>query len=905
MEWKSLQQSELSKETYEQWKNQGLFSKGYGIITGKIRRGKYKEKYLTCIDIDNKQGIKEFLLHFSEFKSLDKLAKKTLVVQHKDALEEKAHIYFITEISLSKRTGFISARKIIDNNNIIPLIEIKSDSSTFMIGPGCLHKNGHRYEVRGTSEIKVLDKEKSAKLENALDEIYVKFGKSNNQNGLIPIDNLFQNDFVVEEGNNRHLALLRVCESLIKRLKGLCEEKEIKELASNWNTEHCNPPLDDEEFEKQWKDAKKFLVKENNNKISNQSVTRNNKQYEIEKGEEEEGEENKGSSNIEELLESVYQRCNEIFFDQYHILHASIQVNEHFEVMSFDSKRFESIILSEYYERTKLLLPKEKLSGIISLIKSKAEINCNIAIKNLSLRVAKVLTTIAYDDNCNNNDDNDNVKNDICYYYDLANSKWQVIKITSEGWEIVTGNQNAIFTRYRNNLSQVIPNRDYPKDTTIDNFLNLFNVSDRKNKLLLLVYIVTLFIPEISKPILILRGSKGAAKTTAFELIKKVADPSDVDTLFFPKEVKDLIQIMSHNHVSYFDNISSISDDLSDILCRAVTGTGFSKRKLYSDDEDISYNFKRAIGINGINLASVRPDFLDRSLIIELERISNDKRRKDEDIKKDFKRLLPDVLGWIFDVLVKFLKYRKGNLEKVNLKELPRMAEFAENGEIISRCIGYMDNEFMDAYFKNIETQNEEVIDSSIVAEVLIGFMEDKDIWKGSATQLHSILTSFAEDKVERVTRSKEWPNAANSLSRKINELIPTIKEKGIEINHTYDNKRKSKIINLKNMEKIPSLSSYRSDLGNELDNNTNTQNTIPIKQNNNGHLEQVISNEKVDHRFDIFNNDVDSLMSSEPIIGYKHPLYYCKQHPNVQNIHFDEIKRHLELSDEHQCRQS
>jgi hypothetical protein len=42
--------------------------------------------------------------------------------------------------------------------------------------------------------------------------------------------------------------------------------------------------------------------------------------------------------------------------------------------------------------------------------------------------------------------------------------------------------------------------------------------------------------------------------------------------------------------------------------------------------------------INLINLVSVKPDFLDRSLIIELERITKDKRRKDEDIKPEFNK---------------------------------------------------------------------------------------------------------------------------------------------------------------------------------------------------------------------------------------------------------------------------
>ena len=65
---------------------------------------------------------------------------------------------------------------------------------------------------------------------------------------------------------------------------------------------------------------------------------------------------------------------------------------------------------------------------------------------------------------------------------------------------------------------------------------------------------------------------------------------------------------------------------ISDQLCRAVTGSGFTKRELYSDDNDIIYNFRRCLGFNGINLAATKADLLDRGIIMALERIPESKR---------------------------------------------------------------------------------------------------------------------------------------------------------------------------------------------------------------------------------------------------------------------------------------
>ena len=82
------------------------------------------------------------------------------------------------------------------------------------------------------------------------------------------------------------------------------------------------------------------------------------------------------------------------------------------------------------------------------------------------------------------------------------------------------------------------------------------------------------------------------------------------------------------------------------------------------------------------------------------------------------------------------------------------MAEFGDYGEIISRCIGCEENEFISAYFENIQIQNDEVIESSIVANTVVEFMEKRYEWEGSATELYSVLTSIVVDKNERLARS-------------------------------------------------------------------------------------------------------------------------------------------------------
>jgi energy-coupling factor transporter ATP-binding protein EcfA2 len=217
--------------------------------------------------------------------------------------------------------------------------------------------------------------------------------------------------------------------------------------------------------------------------------------------------------------------------------------------------------------------------------------------------------------------------------------------------------------------------RDYPPDI-FDEFINLLNIKDDDNKLLLKCYIMALLIPEIPKPILMLHGEQGSAKSTLLELIKMLVDPSIIRTLAFSRDNNELVQKLSHNYISYFDNVSEIKDWISDQLCRAVTGSGFSKRQLYTDDDDIIYNFKGCLGFNGINLGATKADLLDRGIIIQLERITEEKRRKLEDIWSEFERIRSSLFGNIFDILVKVLQRKSEG--GIKLDGHPRMADFAE-----------------------------------------------------------------------------------------------------------------------------------------------------------------------------------------------------------------------------------
>ena len=244
---------------------------------------------------------------------------------------------------------------------------------------------------------------------------------------------------------------------------------------------------------------------------------------------------------------------------------------------------------------------------------------------------------------------------------------------------------------------------------------------------------------------------------------------------------------LSHNYVAYYDNVSELPDWLSDALCRAITGTGFSKRELYTDDDDIIYQFLRCIGFNGINLAASKSDLLDRGIILGLQRL-DDKKKKIRELKgeilPEFKKILPNLLGYIFDVLVKVLKVM--NNGGVEIKTKSRMADFEKYAEVISRCMGYEPMRFINAYHENKKLRTDNVLETSPVARAMIDFMESREKWRGTAPELLAELESVASKLKINTQRERLWPRAANVLTRRLNEIKSNLEEVGISI---YDSK--------------------------------------------------------------------------------------------------------------------
>lgn len=468
-------------------------------------------------------------------------------------------------------------------------------------------------------------------------------------------------------------------------------------------------------------------------------------------------------NQAEILLEIVDKKENvTLFHDDKKDAYISLRIGGHKQILAMKSKAVRRWLVKEFWQgKKKKAINAESVKNAIAVLEGRA---CyDGPLYELHNRLAWS-------------------KGDL--WYDLTNDQWQAIKINDKGWEVVD-EPPILFARYPHSQAQVIP---ASKGGDINLIFKYINISNPESKLLLLVYLISCFIPDFPHPILVIFGPQGSAKSTLSRLLRRIVDPSLIEVASMPDNQKELVQVLAHHAFLFFDNVSYVSEVVSDILCKAVTGSGFVKRELYTDDEDVIYRFKRCIGINGINLVSTRPDLLDRSLLLELDRIEDEQRKTDQEIMDDFEQDLPLILGGIFDVLVKTLQIKP----TIKLTDSPRMADFALWGSAISEVIEATQEAFLNAYQNNIAKQTETILNENMVAMVLMAFIEDCSThkWEGTMSELLYKLDKHAPF-VNININDKYWPKAPNVLSRTLNVLKITLRSADISIVISAGQKRK------------------------------------------------------------------------------------------------------------------
>lgn len=462
-----------------------------------------------------------------------------------------------------------------------------------------------------------------------------------------------------------------------------------------------------------------------------------------------------------ELMQLVTSNSEiELFRDNYGNGHARVVVDEHKEIIACKGTRFRQWLNHRYLEKFGNIADPSALAAAINAIESTAIFKGKEY--KLYNRLAKVGDTV---------------------WLDLADARNRAVRITPTGWDIVD-EPPILFRRHAHQKEQVEPERG----GDINKLFDFINVTEADQKLLLLVYLVSCFIPDFPHALLYIHGQQGSSKSTLCKILRRLVDPSRIEVLHMPKDERELKLQLFRHHLIFYDNVDKISDAISAVLCIGVTGGSSSERLYFTNGEDFLFDFQLNISLNGINISAVKPDLLERSLLFGLNPVEENKRRDEAEIYAGFEAERPKILGAILDTVVKALAIRPG----VNLVKKPRMADFAIWGIAISEALGHTKELFLEVYGAKIREQSEEALVESVEATALLVFMKDKTIWKGTAQELLNefIFLDFEngdDDQHQRVN-AQQLPKQPQILMRELNTLKPNLLKIGIKIDSDREN---------------------------------------------------------------------------------------------------------------------
>jgi hypothetical protein len=380
-------------------------------------------------------------------------------------------------------------------------------------------------------------------------------------------------------------------------------------------------------------------------------------------------------------------------------------------------------------------------------------------------------------------------------YLDLADEQWRAVEVDADGWRVIT-NPPVRFKR----AAGMLPLPEPDPQGRVDLLRELVRLDDAQWALLA-GWMLGALHPEGPYPVLVLHGEQGTGKSSTARMIRALLDPSEADTRTSPRDERDLMIAANNGWVVNLDNLSEIAPWLSDALCRLSTGGGFTTRELYTDDSEVLFAAKRPVVLNGIAQVAVRPDLLNRSVLVELATIAEEERRPERDLWRRFHEVRPAILGGLLTAAAQAMARQ----HTVTPTTLPRMADFAIWVMAGEEALGMRPGEFAAAYGANRTDAVEMAVEASPIGAALLRLLEKAPTWTGTASELLETLAAVASE-VER--RQPGWPTSATKVGMAVRRLAPALRGLGYVVRNDRKGPGRQRIIELeKRCKKVSMVS--------------------------------------------------------------------------------------------------
>lgn len=366
-------------------------------------------------------------------------------------------------------------------------------------------------------------------------------------------------------------------------------------------------------------------------------------------------------------------------------------------------------------------------------------------------------------------------------YLDLATPRGELVEITESGWKVVQ-TSDVLFVHPRGQLPLPLPQGG---NTALKALAPLVNAEGDE----LVLYVAALFgtlMPSGPYPVLVISGQQGSGKSWATQTFKSIVDPTTTPLRTCPTKADDCAIAASGQHVVAFNNLSKVPPWLSDLLCSLNSGGSHAGRKLYTNYDESRLTVARPIVLNGIVDVATRSDLLDRGVLIRLQPLKG--CTTEDDLRGWFRGLHPFILGGLLDAAVVALRHRHD--PEYQLREKPRMADFAQWVVEGEESLGIQKGSFMRAYAENRSSASQIATEEqSELVDALERFLAPQPAWTGSISELYAKMRGQVVANTISRNVPSWFPGNVRVLSDALSRLAPDLERaRGIGISRRRSN---------------------------------------------------------------------------------------------------------------------
>ena len=430
------------------------------------------------------------------------------------------------------------------------------------------------------------------------------------------------------------------------------------------------------------------------------------------------------------------------------------------EAMPVDTEAFRSRVSAAFHARTKGLLPKARLEDGLHVV---------VGEQALPTRIAPIRTAW----------------HEGAILIDLADTEGRVIEVSADRLRAM----ESPIAFLRPDGTRPLPFPVFPQDVlacraTLGEWRALLDCREEVSWASALGWALAAMRPMqgpdgslAEYPILRIKAPEGSGKTTRARNLRNAIDPREPSVVALPRDTQDLAIVSENVHVLALDNLSRISGDMSDALCRTATGDGYQTRSLYTNRDLAVFTSSKPVVVTSICDVMQSPDLLDRTLVTQVQK--PERRRKKEELDAAFRALHPRLLGALCYLLRQALRERVEAPDDIRMQAAAAFAAGAE------QAAGLQPDSIFAAY-RAARDENREVSKSDPLVVALLSMVPVGESRSWSVPDWLDRLTDEVcdvDDRGKRIRRPpKGWPETGRALRAAMDRLRATLGELGVTI---------------------------------------------------------------------------------------------------------------------------